>query len=169
MPGSSWISGIPYLRVFPSVFSLSRSSDLPSLRCSRSHARTGPTACLTRGSQEQPLLDTWRIILRCALRSQGRPCTRTMKLSEFDYHLPQDRIALRPAEPRDSARLVCLRRKTGEISHHAFNEIGALLKSSDLLVLNNTKVFPARLFGQRLGLASETYSKESRPRATIEV
>jgi len=92
-----------------------------------------------------------------------------MKLSEFDYHLPQDRIALRPAEPRDSARLLCLRRKTGEISHHAFNEIGALLKSSDLLVLNNTKVFPARLFGQRLGLASETYSKESRPRATIEV
>jgi S-adenosylmethionine:tRNA ribosyltransferase-isomerase len=92
-----------------------------------------------------------------------------MKPSDFDYYLPADRIALRPAEPRDHSRLMCIRRATGEISHHLFSDLPALLLPSDLLVLNNTKVFPARLLGRRLGLTSETYSKEGQPSAVIEV
>jgi S-adenosylmethionine:tRNA ribosyltransferase-isomerase len=92
-----------------------------------------------------------------------------MKLSEFDYDLPSSRIALHPVEPRDRSRLMCVRRATGEISHHAFADLPALLRSSDLLVFNNTRVFPARLLGRRLGLTSETYSPDKQPSAVIEV
>jgi S-adenosylmethionine:tRNA ribosyltransferase-isomerase len=92
-----------------------------------------------------------------------------VKVLEFDYHLPEDRIALHPIEPRDRSRLMCVRRTTGEISHHTFTDLPALLQPGDLLVLNNTKVFPARLLGKRLGLTSETYARDKRPSATIEV
>ncbi|MDP3964345.1 MAG: tRNA preQ1(34) S-adenosylmethionine ribosyltransferase-isomerase QueA [bacterium] len=68
-----------------------------------------------------------------------------MKLSLFDFHLPPDRIAQKPVRPRDQSRLLVLNRKTGAISHRHFFEITEYLKSGDVLVLNNTKVFPARL------------------------
>lgn len=92
-----------------------------------------------------------------------------MKLSEFDYHLPEDRIASHPAEPRDRSRLMLVDRAAGEISHHVFSDLPELLQPTDLLVLNNTRVFPARLLGKRLGLASESYSQDKMPSAEIEV
>ncbi len=68
-----------------------------------------------------------------------------MQLSDYNYELPQSFIAQHPAEPRDSSRLMRLNRLTGELSHHHFYELGAFLKPGDLLVLNNTRVIPARL------------------------
>jgi len=72
-----------------------------------------------------------------------------MKTSDFDYVLPESAIAQTPAEPRDSSRLLVLNRKTGQLEHRVFREIGQYLSSSDLLVLNQTRVIPARLFGHK--------------------
>lgn len=72
-----------------------------------------------------------------------------MKLSDFDYNLPEELIAQTPAEPRDHCRLLVLDKKSGEVSHHIFGSIVDFLNPGDLLVLNNSKVFPARLFGRR--------------------
>ncbi|MEO2065809.1 MAG: tRNA preQ1(34) S-adenosylmethionine ribosyltransferase-isomerase QueA [Desulfurobacteriaceae bacterium] len=71
-----------------------------------------------------------------------------MKVSEFDYTLPKELIAKFPAEPRDSSRLMVLNRRTGEIEHRIFRDIKEYLKEGDVLVLNNTKVIPARLYGE---------------------
>jgi len=68
-----------------------------------------------------------------------------VKTSDFDYHLPDDFIAQTPLEPRDSSRLLVLNRATGEITHQRFWEIGRFLRPSDLLVINDTRVLPARL------------------------
>lgn len=72
-----------------------------------------------------------------------------MKLSLFDYNLPEELIAQFPAQPRDHSRLLFLNKKNGTISHHTFYDIINLLKPSDVLVVNNSKVFPARLIGKR--------------------
>ncbi len=74
-----------------------------------------------------------------------------MQTSEFDYDLPEELIAQTPAEPRDSARLLVYDRQTGKIGHRRFYEIGAYLKRGDVLVMNETKVIPARLFGKKRG------------------
>lgn len=68
-----------------------------------------------------------------------------MHLSEFDYDLPQHFIAQTPAEPRDSSRLMVLDKATGAVEHHVFRDILDMLTPGDLLVLNNTRVIPARL------------------------
>jgi S-adenosylmethionine:tRNA ribosyltransferase-isomerase len=68
-----------------------------------------------------------------------------MLASDFDYILPPQRIAQAPMKPRDHSRLLVLDRKTGDIEHTHFYEIGAFLKPSDLLVVNESKVFKARL------------------------
>lgn len=68
-----------------------------------------------------------------------------MDISLFDYHLPETFIAQTPLEPRDSSRLMCLDRQTGAIQHRIFREMLDLLNPSDVLVLNNTRVIPARL------------------------
>ncbi len=73
-----------------------------------------------------------------------------MKTSDFDYHLPEDSIAQTPLEPRDSSRLLVLDRKTGEATHRVFRDIGDYLNPGDLLVLNQTRVIPARLFANKL-------------------
>jgi S-adenosylmethionine:tRNA ribosyltransferase-isomerase len=70
-------------------------------------------------------------------------------LKDYDYHLPEELIAQRPIPRRDHSRLLFLHRKTGEISHHSFRDILNLFNNSDVLVVNNTKVIPARLFGQK--------------------
>ncbi len=75
----------------------------------------------------------------------------SLTLSDFDYHLPDDRIAHTPARPRDSSRLLKIDRATGTISHHYFRDLPDLLRCRDLLVLNNTKVRPARLYGKKVG------------------
>jgi len=70
-----------------------------------------------------------------------------VKVSEFDYGLPKELIAKFPAEPRDSSRLLVLDRRTGKLEHRIFREIVNYLEEGDLLVINDTKVIPARLFG----------------------
>jgi S-adenosylmethionine:tRNA ribosyltransferase-isomerase len=70
-----------------------------------------------------------------------------MKLTDFDYELPEELIAQQPADERSSSRMLVLHRETGEIEHRIFRDIVSYLTSKDLLVINNTKVFPARLFG----------------------
>ena len=72
-----------------------------------------------------------------------------MKLSEFDYFLPPELIAQKPARPRDVARLLVLNKKTGQIEHEVFKNIGKYLKSGDLLVVNDSRVIPARLIGKK--------------------
>jgi S-adenosylmethionine:tRNA ribosyltransferase-isomerase len=70
-----------------------------------------------------------------------------MHTSDFDYHLPEELIAQKPAARRDASRLMVIDRKTGEIGHRHFYDITDYLKASDCLVMNNSKVIPARLFG----------------------
>lgn len=72
-----------------------------------------------------------------------------MKTSDFNYHLPQKMIAQTPAEPRDSSRLLVLHRKSGEIEHRTFNEIGNYLRPNDILVINQTRVIPARIYARK--------------------
>ncbi len=68
-----------------------------------------------------------------------------MKTSDFDYHLPEDRIAQTPVEPRHASRLLVLDRESGAVQHTTFWHIGEYLRPGDLLVINQTRVIPARL------------------------
>jgi len=72
-----------------------------------------------------------------------------LKLSDFDYQLPPELVAQHPAERRDRARLLVLQRDGRSISHHYVEDLPFLLKRGDLLVLNDTKVVPAKLIGRR--------------------
>jgi len=72
-----------------------------------------------------------------------------MKLSLFNYNLPKKYIAQQPAQRRDQSRLMVVDRNSKEISHHHFFDLPELLNKGDVLVLNNTKVFPARLWGSK--------------------
>lgn len=74
-----------------------------------------------------------------------------MKTSDFYFDLPQELIAQDPLEDRASSRLLHLDRKTGELSHHHFREIKQFLKPGDCLVVNDTRVIPARLYGHKVG------------------
>jgi S-adenosylmethionine:tRNA ribosyltransferase-isomerase len=73
-----------------------------------------------------------------------------MKTSDFDYHLPPELIAQTPLEPRDSSRLMVLDRAAGTLEHSTFRELGSFLRPNDLLVLNETRVIPARLFARKV-------------------
>src|SRR3954470_7388311 len=73
-----------------------------------------------------------------------------MRVDEFDFDLPDDRIALRPASPRDAARLLMVR-ENGTREHRIVHDLPSLLRAGDVLVVNDTKVIPARLYGRRLG------------------
>ncbi len=73
-----------------------------------------------------------------------------MKLSDFDYSLPPEYIAQTPVEPRDSSRLLVLERETGAITHAVFSQIGDYLSPGDLLVINQTRVMPARVFARKI-------------------
>jgi S-adenosylmethionine:tRNA ribosyltransferase-isomerase len=72
-----------------------------------------------------------------------------MKTDLFDYNLPPSFIAQQPVDPRDHSRLLVLHRRTGEIEHRRFYEIGEYLNSGDLLVANDSRVIPARLHGHK--------------------
>ena len=72
-----------------------------------------------------------------------------MKLSQFKFNLPEELIASRPTEERDECRLMVLNRKTGEISHHIFKEIIDYFNDGDVMVFNDTQVFPALLWGNK--------------------
>jgi len=73
-----------------------------------------------------------------------------LKTSDFDYELPPEFIAQTPIEPRDSSRLLVLNRKTGALKHHLFRDLGRFLQPGDLLVLNETRVIPARLYARKV-------------------
>lgn len=72
-----------------------------------------------------------------------------MRTDDFDFELEEKKIAQSPAEPRDSAKLLTYSRETGEISHTRFKNIIDFLSENDVLVLNETKVIPARLYGKK--------------------
>ncbi len=72
-----------------------------------------------------------------------------LKLTDFDYHLPDENIAQMPAVPRDSSKLLVLNRQSGEISHKHFYDLPDLLSDDYVIVRNNTKVMPARIFGEK--------------------
>lgn len=72
-----------------------------------------------------------------------------MKVKDFDFYLPEESIAQHPATKRDESRLMVLQKETGEIEHKKFKDIVDYLKAGDCLVLNNTRVLPARLFGAK--------------------
>ncbi|MDD3527435.1 MAG: S-adenosylmethionine:tRNA ribosyltransferase-isomerase, partial [Bacteroidales bacterium] len=72
-----------------------------------------------------------------------------MKLSQFRFHLPAELISLQPAPNRDECRLMVLDRKKQTIQHKTFTDILDYFDDGDVMVLNNTKVFPARLYGTK--------------------
>ena len=73
-----------------------------------------------------------------------------MQVSDFDYELPTDLIAQYPASERDTSRMLVLNRTSGNTTHANFKNVLDYLEAGDLLVFNETKVFPARLFGKRV-------------------
>jgi S-adenosylmethionine:tRNA ribosyltransferase-isomerase len=85
-----------------------------------------------------------------------------MRFDELDYLLPPELIAQRPLPQRDSSRLLSLTRDTSMLEDHAFSELPDLLRGNELLVLNNARVIPARLYGHRAGVHSQPPSKATR-------
>jgi len=85
-----------------------------------------------------------------------------MRLDELDYHLPKAQIAQRPLDQREASRLLLLDRATGRFADHLFLELSDLLRGNELLVLNNARVIPARLFGKRAGIHSQAPSRATR-------
>ena len=73
-----------------------------------------------------------------------------MNISDFDFDLPAELIAQEPTSERAGARLLHLNRQDGSYTHTAVNALAALLQPGDLIVVNNTRVFPARLLGHRI-------------------
>ena len=72
-----------------------------------------------------------------------------MKLSEFNFKLPANRTAVRPTSERDESKLMVLSKDSGKVNHKKFTDVVSYFKEGDVLVLNDTKVFPARLYGQK--------------------
>jgi S-adenosylmethionine:tRNA ribosyltransferase-isomerase len=72
-----------------------------------------------------------------------------MKVSDFNYDLPELLVAQTPVEPRDSSRLMVMNRQTGSLAHHVFSDIAGFINPGDVLVLNTTRVIPARLYAQK--------------------
>lgn len=81
-----------------------------------------------------------------------------MKVSEFHYDLPEELIAQEPMADRAASRMLHVKRDLGELKDRSFSEFPSLLRPDDLLVFNNTRVFPARLFGRRQGVNAQPLS-----------
>ncbi|MGB7601241.1 MAG: tRNA preQ1(34) S-adenosylmethionine ribosyltransferase-isomerase QueA [Candidatus Sulfotelmatobacter sp.] len=81
-----------------------------------------------------------------------------MLVSDFDFHLPDELIAQEPPAARDASRMLCTDRNTGQWSDRMFRDLPERLHSGDLLVFNNTRVFPARLYGRREGARAQPVS-----------
>lgn len=84
-----------------------------------------------------------------------------MQVSEFDFELDEQLIAQEPLADRSSSRMLRLDRRTGAFADSVFRELPEVLRPDDLLVINNTRVFPARLFGRRSGLHSQPLSSRN--------
>ena len=72
-----------------------------------------------------------------------------MKKSDFYYHLPEHLIAQKPLTDRTDSRLLCMNKKTGQLENQMFTDFVDLINENDLLVFNDTKVIPARLYGKK--------------------
>jgi S-adenosylmethionine:tRNA ribosyltransferase-isomerase len=86
-----------------------------------------------------------------------------MRLDALDYHLPSGQIAQRPLDRRDASRLLEIDRFAGRLNDHLFRDLAELLRGDELLVLNNTRVIPARLFGRRAGVHAQPPSRTTGP------
>ena len=84
-----------------------------------------------------------------------------MDVKDFYYELPQELIAQDPLEDRSGSRLMVLDRYTGAVEHRGFRDITDYLKPGDCLVINNTKVIPARLYGEKEGTQAKSEAKRS--------
>ncbi|HUJ32664.1 MAG TPA: tRNA preQ1(34) S-adenosylmethionine ribosyltransferase-isomerase QueA [Candidatus Acidoferrum sp.] len=84
-----------------------------------------------------------------------------MNLSDFDYDLPPDRIAQRPLAERDASRMLLLDRQAGSWQDRQFRELPQLLRGDELVVVNNARVVPARLFGRRCGIHAEPLGRNN--------
>src|SRR5882762_6861806 len=78
-----------------------------------------------------------------------------MRLADFSYELPTERIAQRPLEQRDSSRMLILNRGTHDWEDSSFRSLPTRLRGDELIVVNNARVIPARLFGRRAGIRAE--------------
>src|SRR5260370_37860413 len=85
-----------------------------------------------------------------------------MRLTDFSYVLPAERIAQRPLEERDASRMLILDRARQEWEDGAFRSFPKLLRGDELIVVNNARVIPARLFGRRAGVRAEKPGKDRR-------
>jgi len=86
----------------------------------------------------------------------GRGSGGNLATAEFEYHLPPGRIARYPSQRRADSRLLVLRLASGRIEHRRFRHLPSLMEAGDLLVVNDTRVFPARLLGRKpTGAAGE--------------
>jgi S-adenosylmethionine:tRNA ribosyltransferase-isomerase len=85
-----------------------------------------------------------------------------MRLDDLDYHLPASQIAQEPLDRRDASRLLLFARSTGALKDHLFVDLPGLLRGDELIVLNNTRVIPARLFGRRAGVHAQPPSRTTR-------
>jgi len=95
-----------------------------------------------------------------------------MRLDELDYHLPPEQIAQRPLDRRDASRLLLLSHSSIAFEDRQFSELPGLLAGNELLVLNNARVIPARLFGRRAGIHSQKPARSTRAEhlsGTVEV
>jgi S-adenosylmethionine:tRNA ribosyltransferase-isomerase len=90
---------------------------------------------------------------------------KTMELSDFDFELPPELIAQHPLEERDASRMLVIERKSAALHDRHFRDLPELLRGDELMVLNNTRVLPARLFGHREGLRSQKPGEKSPTRA----
>ena len=97
------------------------------------------------------------------------PRFELMKLSDFDYALPAERIAQRPLADRASARMLLVGRANDGLEDRSFAEFPKILRGDELVVVNNTRVLPARLFGRRRGTRAEQASKQSKEYLTAEI
>ena len=77
-----------------------------------------------------------------------------MKKSDFYYDLPEELIAQTPIEPRNASRMMCVDKSTGAVEHRHFYDLGEFLRPGDLLVMNDSRVLPARLYGEKEGTGS---------------
>src|SRR5690348_14829658 len=91
-----------------------------------------------------------------------------MRLSDFDFELPEAQIAQAPAERRDASRLLVIDRRTGRREHTRFTSLPDLLRAGDLLVVNDARVVPARLLGQKEGTGGKVELLVVRPAASLD-
>lgn len=85
-----------------------------------------------------------------------------MRVSEFDYDLPLDRVAQKPLDQRDASRMLLLECSSGALQDCAFRDLPEILRGDELLILNSARVIPARLFGRRKGIRAEGAGRNSR-------